>query len=78
MEEELTKTAEGQVRLERAKDRLDTKVAEIGQAEIDRQANDDKISAEMLPQHGTKRQRQNMKSATALNHSMMLNQMKRR
>ena len=37
---ELVKTSEGQDRLERAKDRLDTKVAEIGQAELDKQENE--------------------------------------
>ena len=42
MEGELTKTSEGQSRLDRAKDRLDTKVAEIGQAELDKQAEGDK------------------------------------
>ena len=41
MEGELTKTSEGQNRLDRAKDRLDTKVAEIGQAELDKQAEID-------------------------------------
>ena len=41
MEGELTKTSEGQDRLDRAKDRLDTKVAEIGQAELDKQAEVD-------------------------------------
>jgi hypothetical protein len=41
MEGELTKTSEGQNRLDRAKDRLDTKVAEIGQAELDKQAEVD-------------------------------------
>ena len=43
MEGELTKTfEEGQNRLDRAKDRLDTNVAEIGQAELDKQAKIDK------------------------------------
>ena len=37
METELSKTSEGQERLGRAKDRLDTRVAEIGQAEINRE-----------------------------------------
>ena len=37
MEEALSKTSEGQERLGRAKDRLDTKVAEMRQAEIDKQ-----------------------------------------
>ena len=37
MEEALSKTSEGQERLDRAKDRLDTKVAEIGQAEMDKE-----------------------------------------
>ena len=37
MERELVTTSEGQDRLDRAKDRLDTKVAEIGQAELDKQ-----------------------------------------
>ena len=41
MEGELVKTSEGQDRLDRAKDRLDTKVAEIGQAELDRQTKVD-------------------------------------
>ena len=36
METELSKTSEGQERLGRAKDRLDVRVAEIGQAEIDK------------------------------------------
>ena len=35
MENELSKTSDGQDRLESAKDRLDTRVAEIGQAELD-------------------------------------------
>ena len=34
---ELNKTSDGQDRRNRAKDRLDTRVAEIGQAEIDRE-----------------------------------------
>ena len=38
METELSKTSDGQERLGRAKDRLDTRVAEIGQAEIDKEA----------------------------------------
>ena len=33
----MSKTSEGQKRLERAKDRLDTRVAEIGQAELDKE-----------------------------------------
>ena len=33
----MSKTSDGQNRLNRAKDRLDTSVAEIGQAEIDRE-----------------------------------------
>ena len=40
MEDELGKASEGQDRLERAKDRLDTKVAEIGQAELDKQEDE--------------------------------------
>ena len=40
MEDELGKTIEGQVRLECAKDRLDTRVAEIGQAELDTQEDE--------------------------------------
>ena len=40
MEDELGKTSEGQDILERAKDRLDTKVAEIGQAEHDKQLDE--------------------------------------
>ena len=44
MEEQLEKTPEGQNRLNRAKDRLDTRVAEIGQAEIDR-ANEERKDA---------------------------------
>ena len=40
MEAELSKTSEGRERLGRAKDRLDTRVAEIGQAEIDKEANE--------------------------------------
>ena len=43
MEEDLSKTFEGQGRLGRAKDRLDTRVAEIGQAEIDRANDEQKI-----------------------------------
>ena len=43
MEDELKKTSEGQNRLDRAKDRLDTKVAEIGQAEIERANNEQNI-----------------------------------
>ena len=43
MEEELEQTSEGQNRLNRAKDRLDTKVAEIGQAEIDKQTKVDEV-----------------------------------
>ena len=39
MEEALSKTPGGQERLGRAKDRMDTKVAEMGQAEIDEQAS---------------------------------------
>ena len=40
METELGKTSDGQERLGRAKDRLDTRVAEIGQPEIDKEANE--------------------------------------
>ena len=40
MEDELGKTFEGQDRLERAKDRLDPRVAEIGQAELDKQEDE--------------------------------------
>jgi hypothetical protein len=47
MEGELTKTSDGQDRLDRAKDRLDTKAAEIGQAELDKQA---KVDEEHLPE----------------------------
>ncbi len=43
MEGQLEKTPEGQGRLNRAKDRLDTKVAEIGQAAIDRANDEQKI-----------------------------------
>ena len=39
MESELSKTSDGQERLGQAKDRLDTRVAEIGQAEIDKVMN---------------------------------------
>ena len=39
-EDELGKTSEGQDRLERAKDRLDTRMAEIGQAKLDRAADE--------------------------------------
>ena len=37
MEEALSKTSKGQEKLDRAKDRLDTKVAELGQAEMDKE-----------------------------------------
>ena len=37
MENELSKTFDGQDRLERANDRLDTWMAEIGQAELDKE-----------------------------------------
>ena len=37
---ELSKTSEGQERLGRAKDRLDIRVAEIGQAEIDKESGE--------------------------------------
>ena len=37
MDAELNTTSDGQDRLNRAKDRLDTRVAEIGQAKIDRE-----------------------------------------
>ena len=40
METELGKTSEGQERLGRAKDRLDIRVAEIGQAEIDKESGE--------------------------------------
>ena len=43
MEEELSKTSDGQDRLERAKDRLDTRVAEIGQGELDKEANEPRV-----------------------------------
>ena len=43
MEEELSKTSDGQDRLDRANDRLDTRVAEIGQAELDREENERKV-----------------------------------
>ena len=36
-------TSEGQDRLERAKDRLDTKDAEIGQAELDKQEDEQNV-----------------------------------
>ena len=42
IEEELGKTSEGQDRLGRAKDRLDTRVAEIGQAELDKEHDEPK------------------------------------
>ena len=41
METELSKTSEGQERLGRAKDGLDIRVAEIGQAEIDKETKVD-------------------------------------
>ena len=50
MEEQLEKTPEGQVRVNRAKDRLDTKVAEIGQAEIDKANEEQKIVEEPVPE----------------------------
>ena len=40
METALSKTSDGQERLGRAKDRLDVRVAEIGQAEIDKETED--------------------------------------
>ena len=40
MEKELSKISGGQERLCRAKDRSDTRVSEIGQAEIDKEANE--------------------------------------
>ena len=40
METELSKTSDGQERLGRAKDRLDTRVAEMGQAEIDKESGE--------------------------------------
>ena len=58
MEEALSQTPDGQERLGRAKDRLDTKVAEMGQAEIDEQARVGKepevqheIDQEATPEH---------------------------
>ena len=42
METELSKTSDGQDRLDRAKDRLDTRAAEIGQAKLDREENQQK------------------------------------
>ena len=42
MENELSKTFDGQDRLERTKDRLETKVAEIGQAELDKEHGEPK------------------------------------
>ena len=48
MEEALSKAPEGQERLGRAKDRLDTKVAEMGQAEIDEQT---RVGKEPEAQH---------------------------
>ena len=44
MEEGLSKTSEGQDRLGRAKDRLDTRVAEIGQAELDKKNDEQKTN----------------------------------
>ena len=40
MEDELGKISEGQDRLDRARDCLDTNVAEIGQAELDKQEDE--------------------------------------
>ena len=42
MENELSQTSDGQDRLERAKDHVDTRVAEIGQAELDKENGEPK------------------------------------